>query len=190
MLFRPLYFGLAASLLILPSTANAGMITGTVSDWVESTNSIVLGDGTNEVVFGWSIRGANTGYGYGASSSTLVAAAAGVTDISQVTPTLISSLNFNTAISGFVSDKEADPDGVGDFVVAYNTVTGHYGAVRFDDIVGTGSQQATLNATWWFQSDGTATFGVPTPSTALLAGLAFAFAFRSKAKSGDALSKR
>ncbi len=74
------------------------------------------------------------------------------------------------------------PNGVGDFIVARNISTGHYGVLRIDDIQDQSWNdgfvdhwQGTLNGSWWFQTDGTGDFSsvssVPEPSTYMLFGV-------------------
>ncbi len=61
-----------------------------------------------------------------------------------------------------------------DFVMLRNENTGHYGMIRIDDITRGWARQfypqyqptATLNATWWCQTDGTKSFStVPEPNS-------------------------
>ena len=154
-------------------TTNASVISGTITDWQESSNIETIGDGTNHVSAWWSINTFDKGWLYGSvfTADSDVAFATGITDISQIIDASIFS--FTSGSTGPHCDADCDPDVVGDFVVWKNISTNYYGVLRLDDIVGF----TLLNATWWFQTDGTADFSsasvVPVPAAIWLFGSGF-----------------
>jgi hypothetical protein len=158
----------------MPYSVQATVISGKITNWEESSSAKTIGDGVNRVNLYWSINMIDKGWFYrgydfydGALSA--VAFAAGVTDISQISDASI--FNFGTEPIGPYCDADSDPDGSGDFIVWKNMNTGHYGVLRIDDIVYDGMHpaMATLNGTWWFQTNGTGNFSVvPEPSSFLL----------------------
>lgn len=149
---------------------HAGVITGTITNWRESGPVMTIGDGTNHVAMFWSLHSpGGSGYFYGGSiwvpEGNEVSAAPTITDISQIVNA--GSMSFTTGSTEYLWDGDYDPDGVGDFVVYRNTDTGHFGVLRMDDVDG-----YYLNATWWFQTDGSGDFSsavVPEPSALSLA---------------------
>jgi hypothetical protein len=155
--------------------AQAGpIISGTITGFVESGPSVPFGDAINHVTLWWSISHTDVGWFYGSSytqvKDTDVAYATGVTDISQITDG--SAFSFTSSWLGPIYDADAR-GGIGDFLVLRNIVTGHYGVIRVDDISAGGAWVATLDATWWFQPDGSADFSdghtvVPDPGASLL----------------------
>lgn len=165
-------FLVSVAILLSPFAANAAVISGTISDWAESGPLQVIGDGSNSVTLWWSICCSDRGYFYGSlfTGDSDVAVATGVTDISQIIDASIYS--FVPSNTGLVGDADWNPGGIGTFIVWENIFTGYYGALRVDDIVGTGGD-ATLNATWWFQTDGSGSFvtSVPEPGTLALLGI-------------------
>jgi hypothetical protein len=80
-----------------------------------------------------------------------VALATGITNVTQITNAAIYA-PFSTGSIGPVSDAGAN-GGIGQFVVLQST-SGYYAVVRMDDV----QDDDTLNATWWFQTDGTGDF--------------------------------
>ena len=181
----------ALGVFLMASSAQATVITGKthlVSDnWGRPNDGVIIGDGTNHVSLSWFQAGPHTGnfelywdfYGY--KQNMMIAFAAGVTDISQITDASIFSFT-NGATIGPYCDAVCDPDGVGDFIVAKNIFTGHYGVLRIDDIQFTEefgfdppAYYSNLYGTWWFQTDGTGDFSsvssVPEPSTYMLFGI-------------------
>lgn len=164
----------AALLVCGPLTAQADIITGTITGWPESGPLEVIGDGTNSVSLFWSINTTDRGffYGSGFTIDSDVAIAVGVNDISDIVDA--ATLVYTSGAVGPVCDADCAANGVGQFLVWNNINTGFYGVLRVDDIIGTGLD-ATLNATWWFQDDGTGNFSgnmkVPEPGTLALLGL-------------------
>jgi len=159
------------AVLLSPLAANADIITGTISNWAESGPNQVIGDGTNSVTAWWSINTTNKGWFYGSSftGDSDVAVAIGVNVISDIIDA--SLLSFSSNFAGPLCDAACASNGVGDFVVWRNIGTGYFGVLRIDDIVGNGGD-ATLNGTWWFQTDGTGNFAsVPEPGTLALFGI-------------------
>ena len=164
-------------LILFTCQVRADLYTGVISGWAESGPVMTIGDGTNGVSLWWSINTYDRGWFYGSDYmsdpfESDVAFATGVTDISQITDASIYS--FTSVAIGPRSDADFNPDGIGDFLIWKNISTNHYGAVRLDDIYvpqGGGLLNAKLNATWWFQSDGTGNFNdtvVPVPGAVLL----------------------
>ena len=162
-------------LVSFPTISHAILITGTITDWDEFASVQVIGDGTNSVTAFWSINTFDRGFFFGSTwtGDSDVAWASGVSDISEITNA--SSLSFtNTNISSSLCDADCAANGVGEFVVWRNTTSGYFGVLRIDDIVipaGGLATDATLNGTWWFQTDGTGNFAsVPEPTTLSLLG--------------------
>ena len=165
---------IAAILLCAPFSANAVLISGTIDDWPETGPLQVVGDGTNSVTMWWSINTNDRGFFYGSSftGDSDVAVAAGVNAIGDIVDA--SLLTYTSGAVGPNCDANCATNGVGDFLVWNNINTGYYGVLRIDNIVGTGLE-ATLDATWWFQTDGTGNFSeimhVPEPATLALFGI-------------------
>lgn len=164
--------------LILLNTAASGEIfTGSITDYQESAlpPALTFGDGLHSVTLWWSVNVLDrSGYFY-MTSDTQVALATGVSSISQITDASIFS--FTTGYPGpyYVGPVYDVPitGGLNSFIVLRNQLDGFYGVVRVDDIFryatpinhGTYNSYSGLNATWWFQSDGSGSFVVPEPST-------------------------
>ncbi len=156
------------------ANANASVISGQISQLSDSQIT-GFGDGTHDIRLFWSVRNYNEGYLYGSSYApwwpTLnsdLALAPGVTDISQICDA--SSYTFVDS-NLVVRDAFANPNQVGDFVVYHNINTGHYGVLRIDYIncISMAMPIAELNASWWFQTDGTCDFSsVPEPAGLVL----------------------
>lgn len=163
----PLSVAVACSLSL---SANADIVSGTITNWPESGAVLQIGDGTNHVSIWWSINTANKGWFYGSNftGDSNVSAQPGVTDISEIT--FAEGFSYTAGSVGPLQDSNADPDMVGDFVVWQNLNTGHFGALRIDDIIGN-DVSAVMNATWWFQTNGTGNFAVPEPSSVIAIGL-------------------
>ena len=99
----------------------------------------------------WSINRLNPdrGWFYGYNLSTQVAHVTGVADICEIADASIYSY----------SDWSVGPVDEGDFVLFRNLNTGFYAALRVDDIYGPSPLSATLDATWYLQENGSASFG-------------------------------
>ena len=152
-----------------------GVISGTVSDWL-SAEVLVVGDGVDHVSIFWSINTANRGWFYGSqyNGDSDVAFADGITNITQIAD----ASRFTYTAWHIGPHVDAEPNGIGDFIVWRHTTTGHYGVLRIDDIAGTGNG-ATLEGTWWFQTDGTGNF-VPAPGASAILPVAVAVAMRRR----------
>ena len=161
-------------LILATVSAQAAVISGTITDWAEFSSTLTIGDGTNSVQTIWSQNTWDKGYFYGYGSGIVqtseVAYANGITDIAQITDASVFS--FEAGSVGPLCDADCDPSGVGDFVVMRDINTGYYGVLRIDDIAGF-FPDGTLDGTWWFQTDGTGNFSVvPIPAAAWLFGSA------------------
>lgn len=114
-----------------------------------------------------------------------VAWAPGVTEIAEITDASIfafTSTDYFLAHEHKFADAQSNDglpgsshgDGVGDFIVLRNASSGHYGVLRVDAVHSLafeddGRVYAHMDATWWFQTDGTGDFStVPTPGTLLI----------------------
>jgi hypothetical protein len=165
--------------LVLLNTAASGEIfTGSIIDYQESAPppALTFGDGLHTVTLWWSVNQLDrSGYFY-MGLDTQVALATGVSSINQISDA--SLFSFTTGYPGpyYVGPVYDVPvtGGLNSFVVLHNQTEGFYGVVRVDDIFqyatpinhGTYSSYSGLNATWWFQSDGSGNFSVvPEPST-------------------------
>ena len=172
-MFKHTLIAAPALCLALGVSAHGSIIQGTITDWPESGPVLTIGDNVNPVSIWWSLNTFDKGFFYGSSfpGDSDVAFATGITDVTQIADASIYS--FTNSNVGPFSDADADPDGVGDFIVWRHNTTGHYGVLRIDDIfTPTGNLlDARLNATWWFQTDGTSNF-VPVPGTLALLALA------------------
>ena len=171
-----------------PLSAQADVITGTITGWPESGPLEIIGDGTNSVSVFWSINTNDRGffYGSGFTGDSDVAVAFGVNDIFDIVDA--STLIYTSGFVGPVCDADCAANGVGDFLVWNNINTGFYGVLRIDDIIGSGLD-ATLNATWWFQDDGTGDFSarmsVAEPGTFALFGLGLVGMFLARRRMAD-----
>lgn len=148
-------------------TTPAAVITGAITNWQEAGPNQIIGDGVNSVTLWWSINTFDRGWFYGSNSTgdSDVALASGVDDISDIVDASVYS--FESGFLGPLCDAACASNGVGDFVVWRNINTGHYGVLRIDDIVVVDIDLpiAYMNATWWFQTDGTGNFApVPLPA--------------------------
>ncbi len=152
---------ICASLLFSSAGLNAAIISGSISNWVESGPLMTIGDGTNHVNLYWSINTTDRGWFYGTNftGDSDVAFAAGVSDITQITNAgALTYTNIN------LPNPHCDPacaahgvPGVGEFIVWKNTATGHFGALRIDDIH-PGATVDELDGTWWFETLATGDF--------------------------------
>lgn len=138
--------------------------------WNE-TISLDIGDGVNKVSFVWFLPGEFWGSAATGLTSSSVAIATGVKDISEIDDASI--FQFTQDVAGPVCDAQCDPDGVGDFVIARNDKTGHYGVLQvkkiydreYEDEDGGIEIMHELDGTWWFQTDGTGDFSQKPPKS-------------------------
>jgi len=170
--------GLLIVAFTLSSTPiSAQILTGSITNYEESAPlpNLTFGDGSHSVTLWWSVANPNSsGYFY-ATSDTAVALATNVSSLSQIEDASIFAFAAglpNAYYVGPVSDVGVT-GGLNSFVVLRNTQNGYYGVARVDDIFkyqvpinhGTYSSYSGLNATWWFQSNGSSDFSViPEPS--------------------------
>ena len=119
-----------------------------------------------------------------------VAWAEGITDVSQIAdasifdfipapefsphvyyPHMFADAQSNDGSIGSTHDAD-----IGDFLMIRNAETGHYGVLRVDLIHTfdtSGRPYAHMDATWWFQTDGSGDFSsVPAPGATMLLGIA------------------
>jgi hypothetical protein len=144
--------------------ARSQLISGSVLNYSELALPHRVGDSGNHVTISWSVANANRGSGYFYGSSyngdTDVAIATGVTDIRQITNASI--YTFTDSFASSVYDAAyPDHNGIGTFVVLRNNFSRYYGVVRVDDIHPLEFESAGLDATWWFQRNGSANFTGP-----------------------------
>jgi hypothetical protein len=110
-----------------------------------------------------------------------VALATGVSSVDQITDA--SSYNFTTEVSYYIGPvlDAAHTGGLNSFIILKDSVNDYYGVVRIDDVFRYaipidhgvyGTSYSGLNATWWFQPDGSGNFApVPEPATLAMVGL-------------------
>jgi hypothetical protein len=163
------------------SSTHAAVYTGSIVDLPESAPyGYSFGDGTHSVTLGWSVNYTDRSGFFYRNSSTEVAVATGVSSINQITDA--GAFTFTTPAAYDVGPVFDVPytGGLNSFIVLKNSGNNFYGVVRLDDIFrystpinyGTYSSYSGLNATWWFQSDGTGNFAlVPEPGAMSLLGL-------------------
>lgn len=174
---------LLAIVLFAAPWVRAQILTGTIVNYPESDPyyTETFGDGIHSVSLAWSVNILDrSGWFYRTFNSTEVALATGVSSINQITDASIYS--FTTPESYYIGPvfDAAYTGGLNSFIILKNTSNDYYGVVRIDDIFeyGTpidygvyGKSYSGLNATWWFQSNGTADFSTMAPEPAVL-GLA------------------
>lgn len=162
-----IFLCLAAIALAAVFPARAVVVSGAIDDLNDSQTYSVT-DGTNSADLNWSVNAPGaTAYVY-ATFSTAVAVATGITNVTQITNAAV--FTFVTSpfsAIGPVADAAAN-GGTAQFVVLRNQNTTHYAVVRMDDVQDNGK----LDATWYFQSDGSADFSsfVPGGPPLTLAG--------------------
>jgi len=144
-----------------PGRAGADVITGSVQDWLESGPDLIVGDGIHHVTMWWSGQSNDHGFFYGSNftGDSDVAIATGVTDVSQIVNA--GAYFFQSRSVGPVFDADADPLAYGQFVIYRHDVTHHYAVLHVQDIHGPVFGWL-LDATWWFQTDGSGNFGSQT----------------------------
>ena len=159
-----------AALAVTALHTQAGVITGTLTDWHESNYNMQVGDGTHAIKMEWSWATNHFGYFYGVNngSDSQVAVAAGVTDINQITDASI--FNFNNYATPSLGDGVVR-NGAGSFVV-WRDSNNRYAVLRLDLL-----HDQKLNGTWWYQGDGSGNFNtqgnqVPEPAGLALSLLA------------------
>ena len=144
----------------------------------------MFGDGTHSVALAWSVNIFDRSGFFYDSYYTQVAVATGVSSINQITD---ASTYYSTTRSvnyvGPVFDV-GYTGGLNSFIILKDTTDNYYGVVRIDDIFPYatpinngiyGTSYSGLNATWWFQPNGTGDFSsatVPEPAALGLLGLA------------------
>ncbi len=143
-----------------PPPACSTVVSGGIINQPENTTGTIT-DGTNFAQLNWSVAGPGSSGHFYATFNTHVAVATGVTNINQI----FNAAGFTFATNAFsgvgpVMDAVAN-GGIGQFVILRNKNTGHYAAVRVDDV----QTNDTLNATWWFQTSGGTNFSCLTPPT-------------------------
>jgi hypothetical protein len=168
--------------VLAASTTHAHLLTGSIVNYPESEPSYAFsfGDGPHSVTLTWSVNNINRSGFFYRNGKTEVALATGVSSVTQITDA--DAYSFTTSLSyyiGPVSDA-AYTGGLNSFILLKNTTDNFFGVVRLDDIFayavpidhGTYKSYSGLNATWWFQSNGTGNFSpVPEPAAATLIGL-------------------
>ncbi len=149
LLFRTLIFVIG---LWTAVSARAIVISGPIVNLANST-STNLTDGTHSAEFFWSVYIADSSAYVCSSDNTDVALATGVNNIKQITNA--NDYTFVTGDFNYLTDVEdaAANGGIGQFVLL-RSHSGYYAVVRIDDVM----VGPTLNATWWFQTNGTADF--------------------------------
>ena len=132
--------------------ARAIVISGSIVNLANST-STNLTDGVHSAEFFWSVYITNSSAYVYSSDNTDVALATGVSNVKQITNA--NDYTFVTGDFNYLTDVEdANANGgIGQFVLL-RSHSGGYAVVRIDDVMA----GPTLNATWWFQTNGTADF--------------------------------
>ncbi len=141
--------------------ASGAVVTGSITNWEESGQVLTIGDGVHHVRVWWSVNTYDRGWFYGSTftQDSDVALAEGVTNITQIENA--ATYIYSATHIGPCMDADLNPPG--DFIVWKNNATGHFGVLRIDNIHGSGTD-SLLDATWWFQTDGTGSF-VPAPAS-------------------------
>lgn len=142
--------------------AQGEVISGVVSNWAESSERVTIGDGANHVSMWWSWNTAHRGFFYGSAydHGSNVAFSPQISDVSQIAN--LSEFGFSSYVIGPLCDATCARNGVGDIVLWRNNATGHYGALRVENIRTADATQSRpagyLSGTWWFQTDGSSNF--------------------------------
>ena len=154
-MFLPLLF-----LALSVTTCRGDLLTGVITNWPKGGPLVTIGDGTNNVTLWWSLNTVDKGWFYGSTftGDSDVAFAPSITDISQITDP--SRFAFTPNFVGPADDADSDPDGVGDFLMWKNIISGYFGVLRVDDIhdVPFDLSDGFLDGTVWFQTDGSGNF--------------------------------
>ena len=187
----------------LVTPIKAQILSGTISNYTESTPGprFRFGDGTHSVSLWWSVNVSDaSGYFY-ATVDTEVAFATGVSAIGQISDASSYSFRAFAPPVGPVFDVPST-GGEGSFVVLRSATDGFYGVVRVDDVFaydtpinhGTYECYSGLNATWWFQSNGSGDFtAVPEPPASallVLSGCALLWVARRRQKVASREARR
>ena len=164
---------LVVSLAFVSCPVRAQILSGSIVNYEESApTGLVFGDGAHSVTLWWSINDPDSsGYFY-TTADTQVAIATNVSSPSDILDAsrFAFTTNFpNTYYIGPVFDV-ATTGGINSYIVLRNIQNGYYGVVRIDDIFsypapidnGWTTSLSGLNATWWFQSNGTPLFQINT----------------------------
>lgn len=163
------------------TSTSSGIITSDISHWDEA-QELEIGDGTNNVSFFWVLPGEFWGSAANGTTNSSVAIATGIKDISEIHDASI--FEFSQEIVGPICDAQCDPEGIGDFVIARNNKTGHYGVLQVKGIYDREWENDAggieifheLDGTWWFQTDGSGDFSSePTKSKAGLVEWSYLF---------------
>lgn len=139
-------------------SGGGGVITGSITNQPDY-QTYTITDGSHSAQFLWSEASPGLSAWIYGTYNTFVALATGITDVTQITNAAVYA-PFSSSSIGPVSDADGN-GGIGEFVVLQST-SGYYAVVRIDDV----QDDDTLNATWWFQTNGTGDFsGAIGPAT-------------------------
>ena len=132
--------------------ARATVISSNIVNLANET-SYNITDGAQSAEFFWSVYIAGQSAYVYATANTDVALATGVSNVTQITNA--SGYTFITGNFNYLTDVEdaAANGGIGQFVIL-RSHAGYYAVVRLDEV----TAGSTLDATWWFQTNGTADF--------------------------------
>jgi len=152
-------------LVLSSQTARGDVLTGKVTGLNDSTR-YVFGEQpfVTDVTLDWWGTGSDEATVYGIPGNTEVTSV-DVTRVNHIT----GPLSFTEGTVGPLYDFNSakNDDRIGDFAVLHNVNTGHYGAVRVDDVY-PGKAEMLLDFTWWFQTDGTLNFSEAEPSITVI----------------------
>jgi hypothetical protein len=164
--------------------AQASVITGTISDWQDSTYyglSLITGQNVDandpeyaaDFDLTWSIAADHQGWFYGTPANG-VAYAQGIGSIEQLTNAENLRFTSGMGLVGALCDAACAPNGAGDFLVWKRPELGYLafqiGDIDLSGYDGDGFPLGTLSGQWWYQTDGSGDFGeavaaVPEPAS-------------------------